>query len=305
MEDLDELQKGVEQRHGAFLQSVSATPMSKSYKMLVLDALLAAEDLTQGMSVDSLAQRVVRSASRNPRFASDLSVPFNDVDGVRKLLVEHPIAAWVAGRGTGGERHFEFKEAVFRLAFNVHPAAQATFKQMAGEIVDWRIAQYLARSTGPSVPVAGSPKSLDLWKSYSRSDIPPMFGAVFNTGSWNSGMVLTGQSLILLVTLTKGNLAAGNEYLDHFIDDQTFEWQSQNQTTQASKHGRIIKGSLPGYSVHLFVRPTKLRGGGAAPFIYCGVPQFVNWKDEKPITVQWKLEAPVPEHLRRLFKIDG
>lgn len=305
MEDLDEFQKSVEQRHGAFLQSVSVTPMSKSYKMLVLDALLAEEDFMKGMNVDSLAQSVIKSASRNPRFASDLSVPLDDVDGVRKLLVEHPIAAWVEGKGTGGERYFEFKEPVFRLGFDVHPAVQATFKQMTGEIVDWRIAQYLARSTAPSKPVAVSPKNLDLWQSYTRSDIPPMFGAVFNTGSWNSGMVLTGQNLVLLVTLTKGNLAAGNEYLDHFIDDQVFEWQSQNQTTQASKHGRIINGSMPGHSVHLFIRPTKLRGGGAAPFIYCGVPQFVDWRGEKPITVQWKLETPVPEHLRRLFKVDG
>jgi hypothetical protein len=108
-----------------------------------------------------------------------------------------------------------------------------------------------------------------------------------------------------IVPLTKGNLAAGNEYLDHFIDDQIFEWQSQNQTTQTSKHGRIINGSMPGYSVHLFIRPTKLRGGGAAPFVYCGVPQFVDWRGEKPITVQWKLETPVPEHLRRLFKVGG
>lgn len=194
---------------------------------------------------------------------------------------------------------------MFRLAFDVHPAALATFKQMTNEIVEWRIAQYLARSTAPSQPVPAPPKALDHWQSYSRSEIPPMFGAVFNPGSWNSGMVLTGQNLILLVTLTKGNLAAGNEYLDHFIDDQTFEWQSQNKTTQASKHGLIIIGSLPGYSVHLFVRPTKLRGGGGAPFIYCGVPQFLDWKGEKPITVRWKLQAPVPEHLRRLFKIDG
>ncbi len=32
--------------------------------------------------------------------------------------------------------------------------------------------------------------------------------------------------MILLVTLEKGNLAAGNEYADHFIDSTTFQWQS-------------------------------------------------------------------------------
>ena len=111
--------------------------------------------------------------------------------------------------------------------------------------------------------------------------------------------------MILLVTLEKGNLAAGNEYADHFIDSTTFQWQSQNRTTLKSTHGQIINGSLPDYRVHLFVRTSKLRGTGAAPFIYCGSPAFQSWEGEKPITVVWKLPSPVPIHLRRLFNIDG
>lgn len=69
---LDELQKGVEQRHGAFLQSVSATPMSKSYKMLVLDALLAAEDLTQGMRADPFLLKM----------SSDLLLAIHDLQSI-------------------------------------------------------------------------------------------------------------------------------------------------------------------------------------------------------------------------------
>ncbi len=104
--------------------------------------------------------------------------------------------------------------------------------------------------------------------------------------------------------MTKGDLAVGNEYVDHFIDAQTFEWQSQNQTVQSSRHGQIINGSLPGHDVHLFVRPNRLRGAKAAPFTYCGVVAFQKWEGEKPITVTWKLSNPVPDHLRRLFKIE-
>ena len=138
---------------------------------------------------------------------------------------------------------------------------------------------------------------------YPRNEIPSFFEARFTPGSWNSGMVTVGRHLILLVTLTKGNLAAGNQYVDRFVDAQTFEWQSQDRTTQASKHGQIINGSLPGHDVHLFVRSTKLRGAKAAPFTYCGVVAFQKWTGEKPITVTWKLSNPVPDHLRRLFDI--
>jgi len=43
------------------------------------------------------------------------------------------------------------------------------------------------------------------------------------------------------------------------------------------------------------VRSQKKRaGGGAAPFVHCGDVEFVRWRGEKPITVQWKLPEAVP-----------
>ena len=116
-------------------------------------------------------------------------------------------------------------------------------------------------------------------------------------------MVTAGSNLILLVTLQKGNLAAGNQYADRFADDRSFEWQTQTQTKQASKHGQIIRGALPESSVQLFVRTEKLRGGKAAPFIYCGPLTFKRWHGEKPISVVSTLVTPVPNRLRRLLRI--
>ena len=136
-----------------------------------------------------------------------------------------------------------------------------------------------------------------------RRDIPGLFGATFNEGSWNAGMVLIGKNLVLLMTLKKGNLAAGNQYEDHFIDPQTFQWHTQSKTTQRSKHGQVIGGGLADYRVHLFIRPSKLRDTGAAPFTYCGEISFAEWAGEKPITVTSKLGSPVPDHLRRVFRI--
>lgn len=311
MGDLRANEKAFNSRQGSFLQNVANTPMSKSYKMLVLDAMMAAESFFKGMQVDALADGVVRLASRNPRFTDDISVPLEDVDGVRKLLIDQPIAAWAGGRGTGGESFFAFENDVFHPTFEVQAEIQESAQGMLREIVDWRIAQYLARTLkdSPQPPTGGETlvesSKLEIWQSYDRSQIPPLFGGHFNPGNWNSGMVMVGNNLILLVTLTKGNLASGNNYEDHFIDADTFEWQSQNQTSQASKRGRIINGSLPGYAVHLFVRPTKLRSMTAAPFTYCGPLSFESWTGEKPITVTWKLAESVPNHLRRLFKIEA
>lgn len=65
----------------------------------------------------------------------------------------------------------------------------------------------------------------------------------------------------------------------------------------------MIGGTEPGSRVHLFVRNGKLRNDKAAPFLYCGRPRFEAWTGEKPITVTWKLQEPVPAHLRAVLGI--
>ena len=142
-----------------------------------------------------------------------------------------------------------------------------------------------------------------LWKSYDRREIPPLFGAEFNEGSWNAGIVRLDHRLILLTTLRKGSLSAGNHYEDAFLDDRTIQWQSQSRTRQDSRHGAMISGRESSAEVHMFVRAGKLREGRAAPFVYCGRVSFLGWEGEQPITVRFGLPEPVPAHLRRSFAV--
>jgi hypothetical protein len=76
------------------------------------------------------------------------------------------------------------------------------------------------------------------------------------------------------------------------------QWQSQNRTTQAGKHGQIsLHHRERGVPVHLFVRRTGVVDGTAAPFVYCGEVNLENYEGEKPITVRWKLKNPIPASL--------
>ena len=66
-----------------------------------------------------------------------------------------------------------------------------------------------------------------------------------------------------------------------FISANEFSWQSQNRTTQASKHGRLIRDHKEmGLHVHLLVRKTKKMASKPAPFIYCGEVDFESWVGE-------------------------
>ena len=58
----------------------------------------------------------------------------------------------------------------------------------------------------------------------------------------------------------------------------------------------------PQLAVELFVRKrAKTSGGKTENYIYCGAVDFVDWQGNLPITVRWKLRAPLSDELARLF----
>lgn len=132
------------------------------------------------------------------------------------------------------------------------------------------------------------PLELVVGESFTREDIPALFGETFNPGNWHSGHVILNdkKAHVLLVTLNKQGKAEDHRYLDHWIDDHTFHWQSQNSTTPDSKRGReIIDHEKLGISLHLFVRDTKLAGGKAAPFVYHGPVRYRSHSGSGPMSV--------------------
>ena len=124
---------------------------------------------------------------------------------------------------------------------------------------------------------ASSTSGLKPWERYSREAIPPALGLMFNPGVWNVGFVVSPPHVFLLVTLTKDDMNPEHQYSDHFLSELEFNWQSQNRTTQKSKHGQMLHNHRTmGIHVHLFVRPTKKTGQKPTPFIYCGEVDFVS-----------------------------
>ena len=136
------------------------------------------------------------------------------------------------------------------------------------------------------------PLAMARGQSFYRKEIPPLFGEVFNAAIWETGhVVLADRTHILLVTLNKQGKQTEHRYLDHFIDDRTFHWQSQNQTKADSKRGReIIEQAKRGTRIHLFVREHRLRTDGrAAPFRYMGEVEYLSHEGEKPMGVRFRL----------------
>jgi hypothetical protein len=298
-----------------FLESIETTPMTRSYKMLVLKALLKMDRLPGSIDIDQLAGEFGKLAATSARFRSDISVHVNDLKQLRILLRKDPIAAWIGAKGTQGKAYFELSsEETFRTTFSVAAAERESFRELAQELVEWRLAEYLgpeseskdeseeenSAESSPSLP--GAP---ELWQPYQRRQVPPLFGLRFSTGSWNAGVVRADNHIFLLVTLAKETMGINPEYEDHFLSPDTFQWQSQRSTTQASKRGDEIRNhAMKGITLHLFVRrDAKTPQGTGAPFYYCGEVDFLKWHGEKPITVQLRLRHPLPSRLQQQFRI--
>ena len=99
---------------------------------------------------------------------------------------------------------------------------------------------------------------------------------------------------ILLVTLNKQGRADEHKYMDHWIDDTHFHWQSQNATDPTSKRGdEIIRHAALAIDIHLFVRDTKLAVGKAAPFTYHGRVRYQSHQGSRPMSIVFGLDAAV------------
>jgi len=404
MGDLDTTQKKVLRSSGEFFAALESTPMTKSYKMVTLLAMLNEDRFPGSMSITELAQTAKRIVSKSSVLQADFGPAWSDESTLISLLEDNPIAAWIGGRGTGGQSYFAYSNGDFQSIIPDQENYRSTFQEFTRELVDWRLAEYISRArnqndeqieckiiqsggnpiiklpdgmertalptdwttlvangseyqanfvkiavnvirkgeAGPNelasllrtwfgpdvgqpgtrfavkflvidgiwhmlpvgqVDAANGPK---LWRRYSREQIPPLFGEGFSTGSWNKGFVRKGSNIFLLVTLEKEGLLQHHQYSDYFVDELTFHWQSQNQTTQSSSVGQSIKNhSAKRIDVQLFVRKKSKENGRAAPFVYCGKVNFQSWEGDSPISVTWELASPVPVNLLEGWKLGG
>ncbi|MCF6139194.1 DUF3427 domain-containing protein [Pseudalkalibacillus berkeleyi] len=115
-----------------------------------------------------------------------------------------------------------------------------------------------------------------------------------------SGLLANGNDYFLFVDLHKeADIDERLNYNDKIIDRNSFQWESQNNTTQHSERGKnIIFNQERGINLHLFVRKYReIEKSNIEPFIYLGKVNTRSFKGERPIEVQFDLEHTIPQQL--------
>jgi superfamily II DNA or RNA helicase/HKD family nuclease len=110
----------------------------------------------------------------------------------------------------------------------------------------------------------------------------------------------------LLVTLHKEEkeFAPSTRYRDYPMSADLFHWESQNSTTLNSAVGRrYVEGSS---HVLLFTRAARNDGfGGGAPFVCLGTAGVVEHQGERPISITWRLDRPMPQYVLQTGALDA
>jgi hypothetical protein len=136
-----------------FLGVIESTPMTKSYKMLVLLAMLQSESIPGEITIGQMVQNIRRIANRSAVLRADLGQEHMESDQkFQRHLERNPIAAWTntgsvrRGGATGTEKaYFEYREGVFRWVGGELGPHRERFAGLLRELVDWRLAEYLDR----------------------------------------------------------------------------------------------------------------------------------------------------------------
>jgi superfamily II DNA or RNA helicase/diadenosine tetraphosphate (Ap4A) HIT family hydrolase/HKD family nuclease len=148
---LAEDEREVVRLHGDVLAGIEREQITKSYKLITLQALLKIGKLRTGADVAEIAWTAHRIVTGDPRLLADtrsekeMSDPRSvSADAWREYWLSWPLSAWDGRlRGKPSTGLFQIDGRRFVPAFRVTDGVGETFDAMAEELVDYRLARYL------------------------------------------------------------------------------------------------------------------------------------------------------------------
>jgi superfamily II DNA or RNA helicase len=142
---LDDSDTPVVERLGDLLRDIERETITKSYKLVTLQAFLDIGGLVSGVALTELAGRSRYIMRNSPRLAVDAGDHLDDPDeNWYQYWRQWPVAAWTGElRESQGTALFEVVGDRFRLRQRVPPDAVLVLEQLLAELVDYRLCRYL------------------------------------------------------------------------------------------------------------------------------------------------------------------
>ncbi|HSM21532.1 MAG TPA: helicase-related protein, partial [Rubrivivax sp.] len=150
MGDLTEPESAAAHEFEALLREVEVTAMTRSFKMVLLEALLELDGLRQPVPLEALAQRSRGVLERRRPLLADLPEEMRTVGASDpawgRYWRDNPVRAWTGGnRGAGTTTHFKLDGPTFAQTQSVPAQTVPVLAAMLQELVDYRLAAYEVR----------------------------------------------------------------------------------------------------------------------------------------------------------------
>ncbi len=158
MGDLDPAEQAIAAVHRAILVEVETTAMTKSFKMVLLEAFQELDGWRTAPTTAALAARSWQVLQRRRALLADLPTAqrqlTDDTHTVwQQYWSDHPINAWIGGnRAANKVSFFKVIDGHFQASFTVSPEQHEQFESMVQEVIDYRLAAYEIRQTNSDVP---------------------------------------------------------------------------------------------------------------------------------------------------------
>jgi superfamily II DNA or RNA helicase/HKD family nuclease/2-polyprenyl-3-methyl-5-hydroxy-6-metoxy-1,4-benzoquinol methylase len=157
--DLDTEEIRVLEDRRALLKEIETTSMTKSFKMILVEALLELDGFRTPPALPALAERSWTVLHRRPGLIADLAPAVRPLQDGRELQwqrywQDNPVNAWVGGNlADASKALFRVTSDQFVLAKPVPAEQVEPLSVMVRELADYRLASYEVRQT-PAAPTS-------------------------------------------------------------------------------------------------------------------------------------------------------
>ncbi|WP_436793845.1 DEAD/DEAH box helicase family protein [Actinospongicola halichondriae] len=137
---------------GAILRQIEKEPLSRSYKLVTLRALLHDDALRTGAPVERVAEVAHRLVTSDPRLVTDATSGSMDPTSTTPTAwldfwQRNPITALTTEGKRTGDALFRVVGGRFEPTFSVPANVGAAFDELVAELVEYRMAKYLQDAT--------------------------------------------------------------------------------------------------------------------------------------------------------------
>jgi len=161
MGDLSEAQRSLVSTHRPFLRELETTAMTKSFKMILLEAFQELDGWRTAPSEASLAERSWQILQRRRPLLADL--PEEHARLTSDWLdywQGNPINAWIGGnKKSGAKSFFAVEQGHFVPRFQIAETEREDFSELVQELVDYRLASYETKRASTTAQVIALPVS--------------------------------------------------------------------------------------------------------------------------------------------------